>query len=141
MTLGAIIKEYRENNLLSMKDFADKCNLSKGYISMLENGVNPRNKKPIAPTIPSLKKVALGLGMDIDTLMRILDGKQEISLGVEDNQNNESENNSLSLVLTETEKLIITEYRRADDITQAMVLRALNIDKVTADSRTDAKMA
>lgn len=141
MTLGTIIREYRENNSLSMKDFADKCNLSKGYISMLENGVNPRNKKPIAPTIPSLKKVALGLGIDIDTLMRMLDDKQEISLNIVDNQIGEAEKNSSSMVLTETEKAIITEYRRADDITQAMVLRALDIDKITDGRRTDAKMA
>lgn len=80
MLLGTIIKEYRENNNLSMKEFADQCDLSKGYISMLENGVNPRNKKPIAPTIPSLKKIATGLGIDIDTLLRMMDGKQEISL-------------------------------------------------------------
>lgn len=141
MTLGTIIREYRENNSLSMKDFADKCNLSKGYISMLENGVNPRNKKPIAPTIPSLKKVALGLGIDIDTLMRMLDDKQEISLNIVDNSIGEAEKNSSSMVLTETEKAIITEYRRADDITQAMVLRALDIDKIADDRRTDAKMA
>lgn len=80
MLLGTIIKDYRENNNLSMKEFADQCNLSKGYISMLENGVNPRSKKPIAPTIPSLKKIAMGLGLDIDTLLRMMDGEQEISL-------------------------------------------------------------
>ena len=62
MHLGNIIKDFREKNNISMQEFADKCSLSKGYISMLENGVNPRNKKPIAPTLPSLRKISIGLG-------------------------------------------------------------------------------
>ena len=58
MTLGDIIKKYREQNNISMGDFANSCSLSKGYISMLENNINPRNNKPISPTLPSIAKVA-----------------------------------------------------------------------------------
>lgn len=36
---------------------------------------------------------------------------------------------STSLSLNNTERLIILEYRKADEITQAMVLRALSIDE------------
>lgn len=53
MTLGDIIKKYRKENNISMSEFASNCSLSKGYISMLENNINPRNNKPISPT-PSI---------------------------------------------------------------------------------------
>lgn len=81
MTLGDIIKKYREENKISMDEFSKRSSLSKGYISMLENNVNPRNNKPIAPTIPTIEKIALGIGSDVDTILKTLDGKQKVSLG------------------------------------------------------------
>ena len=63
MTLGDIIKKYRKENNISMSEFASYCSLSKGYISMLENNINPRNNKPISPTLPSISKVASGMGI------------------------------------------------------------------------------
>ena len=36
MTLGDLIKNYREETGMSMDEFAEKSGLSKGYISMLE---------------------------------------------------------------------------------------------------------
>lgn len=51
---------------------------------MLENNINPRNNKPISPTLPSMAKVASGMGIELDTLLKMLDGKQSIQL-IEDN--------------------------------------------------------
>lgn len=80
MTLGDIIRSYRENNNITLGEFANACSLSKGYISMLENNINPRNNKPISPTLPSMAKVASGMGIDLDTLLKMLDKKQTIQL-------------------------------------------------------------
>lgn len=80
MTLGDILKSYRSENSLSMEEFAKKSGISKGYISMLENNINPRNRKPIAPTLPTIQKIADGMGVDIDILLKSLDGNQKISL-------------------------------------------------------------
>lgn len=80
MTLGDILKQYRVDNNISMDEFVKKSSLSKGYISMLENNINPRNNKPIAPTLPTIRKVAIGMNMDIDTLLKKIDDSQEISL-------------------------------------------------------------
>ena len=42
MYLGEIIKKYRTEHGMSQQAFADKCALSKPYISQLENDlVNP----------------------------------------------------------------------------------------------------
>ena len=80
MTLGDILKQYRVDNNISMDEFVKKSSLSKGYISMLENNINPRNNKPIAPTLPTIRKAAIGMNMDIDTLLKKIDDSQEISL-------------------------------------------------------------
>ena len=80
MTLGDIIRSYRETNNITLGEFANACSLSKGYISMLENNINPRNNKPISPTLPSMAKVASGMGIDLDTLLKMLDKKQPIQL-------------------------------------------------------------
>lgn len=80
MTLGDIVKQYREDNKISMDDFAKRSGLSKGYLSMLENNINPRNNKPIAPTLPTIKKLATGMNIDMDSLLKILDGHQKVSL-------------------------------------------------------------
>ena len=76
MTLGDIIRNYRENNNITLGEFANACSLSKGYISMLENNINPRNNKPISPTLPSMAKVASGMGIDL----KMLDKKQPVQL-------------------------------------------------------------
>lgn len=86
MTLGDVIKNYRECKNITIGEFADACSLSKGYISMLENNINPRNNKPISPTLPSMAKVASGMGIELDALLKMLDGKQSVQL-VDDSTN------------------------------------------------------
>lgn len=80
MTLGDIVKNFRIENNISMEEFSKRTSLSKGYISMLENNTNPRNNKPIAPTLPTLKKIANGMNLDIDILLKTLDINQAITL-------------------------------------------------------------
>ncbi len=69
MTVGDIIKEYREKYKVTMDDFAQMSGLSKGYISMLEKNENPRTKLPIMPTTKTLSSVALALGISVSELM------------------------------------------------------------------------
>lgn len=73
MKLGDLIVEYRTINKLSQRQFADKCGLSNGYISMLERGINPKTQKPITPTIPQLKKLADGMVMTISEILERVD--------------------------------------------------------------------
>lgn len=80
MTLGDILKQYRDENKISMDEFSRRSSLSKGYISMLENNINPRNNKPIAPTLPTIQKIAIGMNIDVDTLLKSIDQDQQVSL-------------------------------------------------------------
>lgn len=73
MKIGDIIKDYREKNHLSMSEFAKRAGISKGYVGMLESGLNPATGKPIKPSIEVIHKVASGMRTDFDTLFRQLD--------------------------------------------------------------------
>lgn len=72
MTLGDVIREFRDLNDLSMEKFGEMAGLSKSYISMLENNKDPRGN-PIKPSVETIDKVATAIGVDLDTLMGKID--------------------------------------------------------------------
>ena len=80
MRLGEYMKMYRANNKISMKELADSCGFSKAYVGMLEKGINPTTGKPVSPTIQTLEKIARGTGQDLDSLLKILDGGQPVTI-------------------------------------------------------------
>lgn len=69
MTIREIIIEYRTKNNLSQRQFAERCGVSNGYISMLENDINPSTGKPAIPSLKMLRKIAKGMNMTIDELL------------------------------------------------------------------------
>ena len=73
MTLSEIIVKYRMKNNFSQRQFAAKCDVSNGYIAMLERGVNPKTGKPITPTINQLKKISQGMGITLEELFLSVD--------------------------------------------------------------------
>ena len=58
MRLGEYIKSYRDDHDMTMESFASKSGLTKGYVSMLEKGTNPRSGKEIVPSLETIRKVA-----------------------------------------------------------------------------------
>lgn len=77
MTLGELIREYRDQHGMSMDEFARLSNLSKGYISMLEKNKNPRNGKPITPSIATYTDVAAAMHVSVAELMEKVGEKDE----------------------------------------------------------------
>lgn len=76
MRLGDIILNYRREHSLSQRQFAAKCNgLTNGYISMIENGLNPNSNKPIVPSLLKLKLLANGMEMSLDDLLAMMDNE------------------------------------------------------------------
>lgn len=68
MTLGELIQQYRAEHGISQRQFAIACDLSNGYISMLERGENPKTKQPVTPTLPAMQKIAQGMGISLTEL-------------------------------------------------------------------------
>lgn len=83
MILGDLIKQYRINNKLSLRDFAQKCGLSHTYISALEKNIDSRTGKPIAPTLDTIKYISKGMNLSIEDILKILDDEQEFKLNEE----------------------------------------------------------
>lgn len=79
MTLGDIIKEYRESNNMSMDLFSDKSGISKAYISLLEKNRHPKTGKPIAPSIQCIKQAADAMSIDFNLLFNKIDGNVSLS--------------------------------------------------------------
>ena len=73
MKLGDLIRSYRDSHDLSQRQFALRCDLSNGYISILEKGINPNTQRPVTPTIPQLKKLADGMGISLSELFEQVD--------------------------------------------------------------------
>ena len=88
MTLGEIVKEYREKQGLSQRQFASACNLSNGYISMLEKNVNPKTGQPMAPSLLAIKKIADMMHVSLNDLLSQAD---DMPVGVFDDNDESSE--------------------------------------------------
>lgn len=78
MTLGDIIKRYRDDRTMSMDSFAQLSGLSKSYISVLERNRTPHGNEP-SPGIDTYRAVAKALGIDVNELIRAVDDDIELS--------------------------------------------------------------
>lgn len=81
MKLNEAIRKFREENNLSQREFARKCNLSHNTIHLLERGINPRSGKELIPDTLTYKKIADGMGLTMDELFCGLDQTELVSLG------------------------------------------------------------
>lgn len=73
MTLSELLIKYRREHGLSQRQMAAQCNLSTGYISLIEKNINPQTGKAMIPTLTVLNKLAKGMGITIDNLFSICD--------------------------------------------------------------------
>ena len=75
MKIGEYIRRYRESAGMSQREFAKVCDLSNAYISMIEQGVDPKTGKEIIPKIESCHKLARAMGMTVENFYRLLNDK------------------------------------------------------------------
>lgn len=68
-SLGMVIKEYRQENSLSLREFSKKCNLSHTYIDKLEKGIDTRSGKVVEPTLDAVEKISSALGITLNELL------------------------------------------------------------------------
>lgn len=87
MTLSELVQEYRADHGLSQRQFAALCNLSNGYISMLEKNQNPKTGLPVTPSLPALEKIARGMGMTLtDLFAKVDDMPVDMLVGESENE-------------------------------------------------------
>ena len=125
MTLKEYVIEYRKSHKISQRKFAAMCDLSNGFISMLEKGDNPHTQKPITPSLPTLKKLATGMCISLDELLSVTDDIQLnlTAFDLEDSSTMES--------FSDKEIQLIEAYRKATPTDQQIVELALQKYMVT----------
>lgn len=75
MLIGEKINILRKENKLTMQELADRSNLTKGYISMLEKGKNPQSGKPIIPSLDTVQSIASAFSLDLESFLENVDSK------------------------------------------------------------------
>ncbi len=80
MKLGEWLRNYRLSHEMSMQEMADACGFSKAYVSLLEKGINPTTNKPFSPTIQTFEKIASATGQSIDSLLKVIDDEQLVTV-------------------------------------------------------------
>lgn len=116
MKVGEWLKLYRQQHNLSMQALADLCGFSKAYINVLEKGINPKTGKPISPTIQTFEKIARGTKTDVDTLLKLLDRDQPVTVNANDDLSYSQEigNGEQTESYTPEEVSHIKKYRALD---------------------------
>ena len=69
MNLSEAVKQYRTEHKYSLREFADLCGLSHVQIYRIEKGVKT-DGTPFEPKIKTLKKLAEGMGISLDDILR-----------------------------------------------------------------------
>ncbi len=120
MDMGQKIYALRKQKGMTLEELGDKVGVGKSTVRKWENGMIANMKRD------KILKISEVLGVSPGYLM-----------GWEEPDATQPDDCHLSNI----EKKIITEYRKADAITQAMVLRALSIDEPAAPQRKEGLLA
>lgn len=111
--LGKIIKEYRDDNKLSMDDFANKSGLSKPYVAMLEKNYNPKSKKEIVPTVDTIAKCAKAMNMEFNDLFNVLSPSNRID-------KNYAMDNQIKVIFEMLQNMSIKDRNKTFEVIKAM---------------------
>ena len=65
--IGNFIKKYRGD--MSLREFAEKCDISHTHLDSIEKGYDPRTGKPVRVTVDTLKKIANAMNMSVNDLL------------------------------------------------------------------------
>ncbi len=74
MEIGDILRNYRKEHDLSLREFSRISGVSNSYLSMLESGRHPRSNRPIIPTLTKLNQISAAMGMTVNDLISNIDG-------------------------------------------------------------------
>lgn len=102
MKIGELVRQYRHEHNLSLRDFADISGISNGYLCLLEHGYHPKTKKPIVPTLTKLNQIAAAMHIGVDDLIASVD---DMNVSLSDDPND--------FVLSMEERELIISFRSA----------------------------
>lgn len=123
-TLGMIIREYRQERNLSLREFATRCQLSHSYIDKLEKGIDPRNGKPVEPTLAVIEKIAKAINKDKTDLLEeigYLNRPNDIKLSPKDERDIARDLEKTLKDLENSDEALMFDGEPIDDHTKEMI--------------------
>ena len=99
MELGAKIRELRLKNNLTQEELADRCELTKGYISQLENELN-------SPSIATLKDILQTLGSSLSEFFDD-ESEEKIVFGADDYFEKQTEDFTVTWLVPTAQKNVM----------------------------------
>ncbi|PEW88874.1 transcriptional regulator [Bacillus cereus] len=123
-TLGMIIREYRQERNLSLREFATRCQLSHSYIDKLEKGIDPRNGKPVEPTLAVIEQIAKAINKDKTNLLEeigYLNKPNNIKLSPKDERDIARDLEKTLKDLENSDEALMFDGEPIDDHTKEMI--------------------
>ena len=105
MKLSEIVRQYREEHGLSIRQFAKQCDLSHASMANIENEVNSRGQPYIIPQMGTINKIAFGMGIPARELLSMMDGVKIDESPTDDLRDELKDNPELRTLLSASSKL------------------------------------
>ena len=105
MKLSEIVKKYREEHGLSIRQFAKQCDISHALMANIENEVNSRGQPYTIPQMGTINKIAFGMGIPARQLLDAMDGIELDESPVDDLRDDLKDNPKLRTLLSASKKL------------------------------------
>lgn len=104
MKLSEIVRRYREEHGLSIRQFAKQCDISHSAIANIENETNSYGE-PYIPQLGTINKVAFGMGIPARELLSMMDGVKIDESPTDDLRDELKDNPELRTLLSASSKL------------------------------------
>lgn len=131
MRLGDILKQYREDHGLSLREFSKISGVSNSYLSMIETGRQPSSGRPVVPTLTKLNQIAAAMNMRVDDLVAAVD---DMPVAI-----NDPVAPAAAFSLSDLEKQIIVRFRLLPDGEKNMLLRSLGLSEKGENDASDVQ--
>lgn len=95
--LGDFIRKIRLHKKMSLRDAAEKIGISHSYLSVIENGLDPRSKAPVKPTPETLGYISKAYNVEYNKLMELAG---YISSKNNDDNSDNNETNDVEIEIT-----------------------------------------
>lgn len=130
MDLKDILINYREENKISQREFARRSGLSSAQISILEYGKNKQTGRKPQPDIITLKKIADGMGIQLQTLFDMIGDSEFVGLN--------TRKDSYPIVIPNTDRFLrIMASMTPEDYETIMEIYTRTYDRMKANGEID----
>ena len=128
--LKDILVRFREENKISQRELARRCGLSNAQISILEYGKNKQTGRKPTPDIITMKKLADGMGMPLQTLFDQIGDSEFVHLNTRPD--------NYPIVIPNTDRFLrVMASMAPEDYETIMRIYKRTYDRMRANGETD----